>query len=101
MRFTPTRPSRTRSELSREAMSLLHDVGPCDPVVESALLAVEADPQVAEEERRRTREIPRRTQRGPAGGRRIPIDIDDTHFQEPHAGCTAHRDLEDEDVDQG
>src|SRR5437899_2768698 len=95
MRLTPTRPSRTRSELSREAIpSPPDDVGAGDPVVQAALLAVEADPQEAEEQGQRAGQVAGGPHRAARVRRRVAPDVDHADLQHVHAERAAHRDLE-------
>src|SRR3569833_1435509 len=86
MRFTPTRPSRTSKELSRLGMTSCSDhVRSGDPVVEPALLAVEADPQKTEEQRGDTREVAGAACGRASGRRRIAVDVDHLHLHDLHA----------------
>src|SRR4051794_8219371 len=101
MRLTPTRPSRTRSELSREgiaAASSPDHIGSGKPVVKATLLAVETDPQKSQKQRRDTREVAR-TPREAAGRRgRIAVDVNHLHLQEPHAERTAEHDVKHDEI---
>src|SRR5690349_10861719 len=97
MRFTPTRPSRTSSELRRDgiaAHSCPDHVGPRDPVLKTALLAVEPHPEKAEEQRRDTREVAAATREAPRGRWPLAVDIDDLHLEQAHAERAPDDDLE-------
>src|SRR5262249_48814437 len=103
MRLTPTRPSRTSRELRREgiaAASCPDHVGPRDPVLESALLAVEAHPEESEEQRGDARDVTTAPRDAPRGRRTIAVDVDDLHLQQAHPERTPDDDLEHEQVDQ-
>src|SRR5437868_4957035 len=101
IRFTPTRPSRTSRELRRDgiaAASCPDHVCPSDPVLKTALLAVEPHPEKAEEQRGDAREVataPRDTARG---RRPFAVDIDDLHLQHAHAERAPDDDLEHQQV---
>src|SRR5688572_10642607 len=100
MRFTLTRPSRTRRELSREGIvhSCANHVRSSDPVLEAALLAVEAHPQESEEQRRDTGEVARTT-RGTARRRRaLAIYVDDADLEQTHSERAPEDDVEHEQV---
>src|SRR5689334_11255479 len=87
MRLTPTRPSRTRSELSREGIAVASSpdhVGASDPVLKSALLAIEADPQEAQKQRRHPGEVAGTTCRAPRRRRAVTVDVDDPDLEQSH-----------------
>src|SRR5579862_677069 len=95
MRLTPTRPSRTSNEESRDATgSSLDDVGAGDPVVQAALLAVEPDPQEAEEEGERVGDVAGGADRAARVGWRVAPHVDHAHLEDVHADGAAHRDVE-------
>src|SRR5579862_1034356 len=100
MRLTPTRPSRTRSELSREGMvaSCADHVGAGDPVVEPAFLAIESDPQEAEEQRREARDVAGAARDAATRRWTIAVDVDDLDLERAHAERAAGRDLEHQQV---
>src|SRR5258706_8032681 len=97
MRLTPTRPSRTRSELSREGIadaSSPDHVGTSDPVLEPALLAVEADPQKAQKQRRHSGKIAGTTCRAARRRRAVTVDVDDPDVEQAHAERAPEDDVE-------
>src|SRR5436190_24206412 len=99
MRLTPTRPSRTRRELSREGMAAASrpdHVGSGDPVLQAALLAVEAHPQEPQEQRRDAGEVALTALHAAARRRRIAVDVDDLEPHDPHAEGSPDDDLEHE-----
>src|SRR4029079_9376427 len=101
MRLTPTRPSRTRRELSREGIataSCSDHVGPGDPVLQTALLAVEAHPQKPEEQRREAGEVPRAARDAAWRRRPIAVDVDDLDVQDAHAERSPDDNLEHEQI---
>src|ERR1041384_3788990 len=124
MRLTPTRPSRTRRELSREGTGALRKpstlamrfrscgpgsigsarascsdhVGPGDPVLQSALLAVEAHPQEPEEQRHGAGEVPRAACHAACRRRPVAVDVDDLDVEHAHAERLPDGDLEHEHV---
>src|SRR5215470_12106231 len=103
MRLTPTSPSRTSSELRREGIrpvSSPDDVRPGDPVLQAALLAVEAHPQEPEEQRRDAREVASAARHAARRRRTIAVDIDNLHVKRPHAEGLPDHDVEDEQVHQ-
>src|ERR1044071_5886688 len=103
MRLTPTRPSRTRRDLSREGMpaaSRPDHVGSGDPVLQAALLTVEAHPQEPEEQRGNAGEVARTARHAAARRRRIAEDVDDLEAHDPHTEGPPDDDLEDQEVDQ-
>src|ERR1043165_512886 len=88
MRLTPTRPSRTRRELRREgiaAVSCPDHEGPGDPVLQSALLAVEAHPQEPEEQSRDAGEVAPAPRHAARRRRPFAVDVDDLDVHDPHA----------------
>src|SRR5512140_3364677 len=112
MRLTPTRPSRTRRELSRAGIAALRawstlavrsfrsfgpestcaawascpdHVGAGDPVLQAALLAVEAHPQEPEEQRRDAGEVTRAARHAARRRRLLAVDIDDLDVEDAHA----------------
>src|SRR5438045_6722436 len=97
IRFTPTSPSRTSSELRRDAMarprSTLDHVRAGDPVVQTALLAVEADPEEPEHRRREPHEVARGPCGAPRDRRSLAPDVDDPHAQQAHAERLAQEQL--------
>src|SRR5258705_11097211 len=99
MRLTPTRPSRTRSELRRAGISGPNHVGPRDPVLQPALLAVEPDPEESEEQRRNAREVAGAARGAPCRRRRLAVDVDDFHLEHAHAERAAERHVEHEQID--
>src|SRR5678815_4017701 len=101
MRLTPTRPSRTSKELRREgipAASCPDHVGSGDPILQAALLAVEAHPQEPEEQRRDAGEVARTARHAAARRRRIAVDVDDLEPHDPHAERSPDDDLEHQEV---
>src|SRR5688572_3197195 len=86
MRLTPTRPSRTRRELRRDGIdaSCPDHVGPGDPVLQPALLAVEAHPQEPEEQRRDARDVAGAPQGAARGRRALAVDVDDPELERAH-----------------
>src|ERR1044071_6987822 len=97
MRLTPTRPSRTRRELRREgiaAVSCPDHEGPGDPVLQSALLAIEAHPQEPEEQSRDAGEVAPAPRHAARRRRPIAVDVDDLDAHDPHAKRAADDDLE-------
>src|SRR5574338_1556537 len=93
IRLTPTRPSRTSSELRRDGISDPDHVGPGDPVLQAALLAIKADPQEAEEQRCESSEVARAARHAARGGGRITVHVDDLHLEHAHAERVAERDV--------
>src|SRR6185312_16773085 len=96
MRFTPTRPSRTKRLLRRDIASCSDHVGTGEPVVQAALLAVEADPQEAQGERDDAGEVAGRADEALRGRWRIAVDVDDRHLHDLHAERPAAHELEHE-----
>src|SRR5678816_2195387 len=91
MRLTPTRPSRTSKELRREgipAASCPDHVGSGDPILQAALLAVEAHPQGPEERRRDA--VPRVPVDGLRQREARPAGLDRRNLRDPgmrRRGC--------------
>src|ERR1700733_4110248 len=100
MRLTPTRPSRTNRLLRRDIASCSDHVGAGEPVVQAALLAVEADPQEAEAQRRSAREVSGAAHEALCRRRRVAVNIDDRHLHDLHAERAAAGDLEHEQIGQ-
>src|SRR5262245_37633220 len=100
MRFTPTRPSRTKRELRRDGISDPDHVSPGNPILQAALFVIKADPQKAEEQRCDTSEVTGTARHASRWGRRIAVDVDDFHLEYAHAERAAERDVKDEQVGQ-
>src|SRR5215475_2336516 len=87
IRLTPTRPSRTKSELSREGISAScsDHVGTGNPILQGALLAIEAHPQEPQEQRRHAGQVPGAPGNAPPRRRWVAVDVDDLHLEDAHA----------------